>query len=259
MILEEAEEIADPEQELRRYLVTKDAKLRNRLTLHYLYIARSLAYQLRGIAPGFAQEEDLINQGVLALMDCLDRYDDTKGARFETYAFLRVRGAMIDYIRSQDWVPHRTRSLQKKVDEAYHTLASRKMREPDTEELAAYLGISKEQVETHMASISKASVLSFEAVLQDCSGVMAKEELESGDDSIKPQESLLQKEMTQMLGRAIESLPEKERLVVTLYYYEELKYSEISEVIGVGESRVCQLHARALNKMKQSLEEYMRG
>ena len=230
------------------YLKNGSQELRNKLIVHFLPIVRSAAAQLRGMSGSSTEEEDLIDQGVLALMECLDRYDASKGAQFETYAFIRVRGAMIDYIRSQDWVPHRARSFQKKVDEAYSMLSHEKMREPDADEVAGFLDIPVEKVENHLKYMNHAAILSFEAVLQDMTGVIAKGELEATDVDTKPEESLFYKE-----------LGDKERLVVSLYYYEELKYSEIAEVMGIGQSRVCQIHTKAIKKLKNSLEEYVRG
>ena len=234
-------------------------ELRDRLILQHLPIVRKAAMQLRGIAGSLLEEEDLVDQGVLALMECLDRYDDSKGAKFETYAFLRVRGAMIDYIRSQDWVPHRARNFQKKLEEARTMLSHEKMREPEAREVAEYLEIPVEKVENHIQYMNHAAVLSFENVLQDMTGLVAKGELESESISTKPEESLFYKELHQQLSRAVDSLGEKERLVISLYYYEELKYSEIAEVLGIGQSRVCQIHTKAIKKLKASLEEYMKG
>lgn len=234
-------------------------ELRDRLILQYLPIVRKAAVQLRGMAGSLLQEEDLVDQGVIALMECLDRYDDSRGAKFETYAFLRVRGAMIDYIRSQDWVPHRARNFQKKVEEASSMLSHERMREPDAKEVADYLDIPVEKVESHIQYMGHAAVLSFENVLQDMTGLVAKGELEAEDVSSKPEESLFYKELQQQLAEAVDSLGEKERIVISLYYYEELKYSEIAEVLGIGQSRVCQIHTKAIGKLKASMEEYMKG
>ena len=241
------------------YLKNGSQELRNKLIVHFLPIVRSAAAQLRGMSGSSTEEEDLIDQGVLALMECLDRYDASKGAQFETYAFIRVRGAMIDYIRSQDWVPHRARSFQKKVDEAFSILSHEKMGEPDVKDVAGYLDMPVEKVENHIKYMNHASVLSFEAALQDMTAIFAKGELEAGDMDGKPEESLFYREMMEMLTAAIDGLGEKERLVITLYYYEELKYSEIAEVMGIGQSRVCQIHTKAIRKLKSSLEDYMRG
>ena len=230
---------------LEEYRKNGSQELRNRLIMHYLPIVRSAAVQLRSMAGSLLEQEELIDQGVLALIECLERYDPDRGARFETFAFMRVRGAMIDYIRSQDWVPHRARNFQKKVEEACSILSHKQMREPDVNEVADYLDLPVEKVENHIKYMNHANLLSFESVLQDMEG--------------KPEENLFYKELMGTLTSAIDGLGEKERLVITLYYYEELKYSEIAQVMGIGQSRVCQIHTRAIQKLKASLEDYMRG
>lgn len=251
--------IEDAKEALKVYQKNGGQELRNELIIHYLPIVRSAAVQLRGMAGSILQQEDLVDQGVIALMDCIERYDESRGAKFETYAFLRVRGSMIDYIRSQDWVPHRARSFQKKVDEACAALSHQWMREPEAKEVADYMGVPVETVENHMRYMNHASLLSFENVLQDMTGLVAKEELESGEISGKPEESLSYKEMQRALADAVNALGEKERLVIALYYCEELKYTEIGEVLGIGQSRVSQIHTKAIGKLKDSMEKYMRG
>lgn len=244
---------------LEKYQATKDLELRNELTMSCIYIVRSAASQMRGIASGYAQEEDLINQGVLALMDCMDRYDKTKGAKFETYAYMRVRGALIDFIRKQDWVPHRARNFNKKIEEAYASLSNRNMREPDVEEIASYLDIPPEKVESHLQYMNHSVVISLESMLEDITGTILRAEPENRNDSYKPEESLYYKEICRTLTTSIESLKEKERLVITFYYYEELKYAEIAEILEISESRVCQIHTKAITKLKEDLIEYVRG
>ena len=201
----------------------------------------------------------MINQGVLALMDCMDRYDKTKGAKFETYAYMRVRGALIDFIRKQDWVPHRARNFNKKIEEAYASLSNRNMREPDVEEIASYLDIPPEKVESHLQYMNHSVVISLESMLEDITGTILRAEPENRNDSYKPEESLYYKEICRTLTTSIESLKEKERLVITLYYYEELKYAEIAEILEISESRVCQIHTKAITKLKEDLIEYVRG
>ncbi len=250
---------AEEHQKLEEYLRTDDVDLRNELLMDYLYIVRRAAVQLRGILKSSVEEEDLINQGVLALMECLERYDGTKGAKFETYAFIRVRGALIDYIRRQDWIPHRTRKLGKQIDQAYMDIANEKMREPSVEEIAAYMDMPVEKLDQNMTVMNNSVILSFENVLQDLAQFSLKAEPASTDLSGRPEASLFQKEVKQVLADAIDTLTEKERLVITLYYYEELKYAQIAEVMGVGESRVCQLHTKAILKLKIKLEEYRKG
>ena len=138
-------------------------------------------------------------------------------------------------------------------------ISNEKMREADAQEVADYLDIPVEKVENHIQYMNHAAVLSFENVLQDMTGLVAKGELEAEDVSTKPEESLFYKELREQLAAAIDSLGEKERLVISLYYYEELKYSEIAEILGIGQSRVCQIHTKAIGKLKASMEEYMKG
>ena len=190
---------------LEEYRKNGSQELRNRLIMHYLPIVRSAAVQLRSMAGSLLEQEELIDQGVLALIECLERYD------------------------------------------------------PDVNEVADYLELPVEKVENHIKYMNHANLLSFESVLQDMTAIVAKGELESGDIEGKPEENLFYKELMGTLTSAIDGLGEKERLVITLYYYEELKYSEIAQVMGIGQSRVCQIHTRAIQKLKASLEDYMRG
>lgn len=237
----------------------QELELRNERLLSYLSIVRSAAAQMRGILPGSVAEEDLINQGVLALMECMEKYDETKGAKFETYAFLRVRGALIDYIRRQDWVPHQARHLDRQVQKAYMELANKTMSEPTMGEIADHMGLPVEKLEKNRKDMNNSVVLSFESVLQDMSCYAERDMQSMGDTASVPEEQCLEKELKQALADAIRELPEKERLVVTLYYYEELKYADIAHVLEVGESRVSQIHSSALRRLKQSLEQYKRG
>lgn len=244
---------------LKEYQQTGSPELREKLIIKYSNLVRSAAVQMRGMASGYAQEEDLVNQGMLALMDCLERYDDSKGARFETFAFLRIRGSLIDFVRSQDWVPHRARSLQRRIDEAFQQLAHEKMREPQVAEVAAYMGLLPEKIESHLQYMNRASILSFEGLMQDAQENVSRMEPESPDTSLRPEESFCRQELTEVLARAVETLTEKERLVITLYYYEELKYADIARILDVVESRVCQIHTKAVKKLRDSLREYMEG
>lgn len=194
---------------LEEYRKNGSQELRNRLIMHYLPIVRSAAVQLRSMAGSLLEQEELIDQGVLALIECLERYDPDRGARFETFAFMRVRGAMIDYIRSQDWVPHRARNFQKKVEEACSILSHKQMREPDVNEVADYLDLPVEKVENHIKYMNHANLLSFESVLQDMTAIVAKGELESGDIEGKPEENLFYKELMGTLTSAIDGLGER--------------------------------------------------
>ncbi|MBU3840958.1 MAG: FliA/WhiG family RNA polymerase sigma factor [Candidatus Ruminococcus intestinipullorum] len=246
-------------EKIEQYRKTLDEELRNEILMDALPIVQRVAALLRGIMRSTLEEEDLIHQGVLSLMECMDRYDISKGAKFETYAFIRIRGALIDYVRKQDWIPHQTRSLHKQIEQASAVLMEQNHEEPDEEAIAQYLNLPVEKIYQNQAVMHRSTLLSFENVLQDFSDKSLYMEPESKDDSLSPEASMFQKEIRQVLAKAIDGLTEKERLVVALYYYEELKYSQIAEVMEIGESRVSQLHAKAIRKLKQELEEYRKG
>ena len=240
-----------------RYRETGDIELRNELILRYQYIARTVAQQMRGITSGYAEVEDIVNQGVLTLIDCVERYDPEKEAKFETYAFLRVRGAIIDFVRKQDWRPRRVRKNAKDVAAAYDRLSNELMREPTDKEISKHLGITEKELQRHYVEQSRALVLSFENLLENAA--QAEVLQSTGDVEEHPEQNLFKKELERELADAIDSLTERERLVVSLYYYENLKLAEIAEVLGVSESRVSQIHAKAINKMTTIMDKYMKG
>ncbi|MDL2252707.1 FliA/WhiG family RNA polymerase sigma factor [Ruminococcaceae bacterium OttesenSCG-928-I18] len=250
--------LENPADVLAEYQKTGDFELRNQLVMHYSYIAKSVAVQMRGITSGYAQVEDVVNEGVLTLMDCLDKYTPDKGMKFENYAYMRIRNANIDFVRKQDWVPRRVRRTAREVSEAYNALSTELMREPSTKELADYMGLSEDAVNKHFSEMNAGAVMSFEDLLQNAlPGSSEPPGLVSPDEESLPEKGLMQQEMREQLKESIEALTEKERLVVSLYYYEHLKLHEIAKVMGVSESRVSQTHSKAILKMKQRLSSYL--
>lgn len=250
----------NPAGMLEEYRKTHALELRNQLVMHYSYIAKSVAIQMRGITSGYAQVDDIVNEGVLTLMDCLDKYTPDKGMKFENYAFMRIRNANIDFVRKQDWVPRRVRRTAREVSEAYNALSTELMREPSTKELAENMGISEDAVNKHYAEMAIGSVMSFEDLLQNAlpgRGEPMGSDIE--DVETLPERGLMQTELKEQLMLAIESLTEKERTVVSLYYYEHLKFHEIATVMGVSESRISQTHSKAISKMNGCLTAYLTG
>lgn len=251
--------LENPTETLERYQQTGDAELRNQLVMHYSYIAKSVAVQMRGITGGYAQVEDIVNEGVLTIMDCLDKYTPDKGMKFENYAYMRVRNANIDFVRKQDWVPRRVRRTAREVSEAYNALSTELMREPTNKELAAYMQVPEETIQKHLAEMNAGAVLSFEDLLASAMPGAAESATlagTTGEDTL-PERDLMRGELRQQLIGAIDALTEKERLVVSLYYYEHLKLHEIATIMGVSESRVSQTHSKAILKMKQKLQSYV--
>lgn len=239
-----------------RYKESGDITVRNRLVMAYGYIAKIAALQLRGSASSQAQIEDMINQGMIILIDCVDKFDPEKEVKFESYAYMRVRGGIIDLIRKQDWIPRRVRANSKKISDTYNALASELMREPTQQEVADRLGITVAKLEKYNAEISNATVYSFEELIQNVSQM--KSVLESSTlDDITPEKKLLKDEMRKILKEGIEELSERERLVITLYFYENLNLSDIAKVLEISVQRVSQINTRAISKLKSKLNSYI--
>ena len=234
---------------IEEYRTTGNINLRNDIILRYLELVRVIAVSLRNIYSKYASIDDIINEGVIALMSAIDTFDTDKNVKFETYANLKVKGAIIDYVRKQDWVPRQVRRFGKDMEAAYNELYITLDRRPSNEEIAQHMGITKEKLARGMAEAAGAITLSFEELLyEDNFNVEGSD----GADS-----EMYKKELKSVIAGAIDALKPKEKQVVTLYYYEKLKFSEIAKVLEVSESRVCQIHSKAMLSMKHTLQEYM--
>ncbi len=254
-----AQEKLSEEEFLRlhsKYKESGDIALRNRLVMSFGHIAKIAALQLRGSASSQAQVEDMVNHGMIILIDCIDKFDPSKEVKFESYAFMRVRGGIIDLIRKQDWIPRRVRANSKKINDTYNALCSNLRREPTAEEMAKELDISVEKLEKYNCEISNATVYSFEELIQNVSQMGNVLENSTMDD-ITPEKNLLKNELRKLLAEAIEELSERERLVVSLYYYENLNLSDIAKVLEVSVQRVSQINSRIITKLKAKLNGYI--
>lgn len=246
-------------QTWKQYSQTKDPALRNEIVMHYSYIVKFIVIKMSSMFRSVAEQDDLINEGIVALMDAVERYDIDREVKFETYASIRVKGAIIDYVRKQDWVPRRVRKNARNLEDATSTLWAQLGRQPTDEELAESLNISIEELHNNMAQAYHANIISFEELLEEgvAGAEIAAANMSSSADA--PEEALFSQELKDVLSNTIEQLPEKERLVVAMYYFEHLKLREIAEVLQVSESRVCQLHTSAVAKMKRTVEAYIKG
>ena len=238
---------------LEEYSINPSETVRNEIVLRNLGLVRTCALSLRNTYVKFGEVDDVVNEGVIALMDAIESFDPTKGAKFETYASLKIRGAIIDYVRKQDWVPRPVRKFARDLDKANSILYNQYDRAPTNAELAEYLDITEEKLLRGMADASNMVTLSFEELdnFDEGSAALAGAE---GTDS-----RLMRQELRAVIAEAIESLKEKERQVITLYYYKSMKYSDIAKVIGVSESRVCQINTKATLALKAALEPYIKG
>ena len=240
----------------QEYRQTRDSALRDRLILTYAPLVKFVAGRLGASLPSHVDEQDLVSYGLLGLISAIERFDPDREIKFETYAISRVKGAIIDELRSLDWVPRSVRTRAREIERAIAELERQLMRAPTDEEIATKVGITGDELEASLSEISRTSIAALDELWSPSS---------SGGDQIAlidtiedttgpdPELSLEQTEMKEALGEAIARLPEREKLVVTLYYYEELTLREIGEVLGVTESRVSQLHTKAVLRLKARL------
>lgn len=238
----------------KEYTNTHSAELREKLIIEYAPLVKLVAGRLVMYLGYNVEYDDLVGYGIFGLIDAIDKFDATKDVKFETYASLRIRGAILDQIRKMDWIPRTVRQRQKKITEAIKEIELRTGKEATDDEIAASIGITSEEYDGWQSQMKVTGVVSLDEFMESGSDVS-----EGGLSSrtIRPEEAIEQEELKKMLAEALSQLTEKEQKVILLYYYEELTLKEISNVLEVSESRVSQLHTKALNKMKQKLGGYM--
>lgn len=239
-------------EQIAIYRQNGDIAVRNEIVLKNMGLVRACAMSMRNMYIKFGDVDDVVNEGVLALMDAIESFDDTRGAKFETYASLKIKGAIIDYIRRQDWVPRNVRKFARTLDKAYGMLYNLNGRAPTTEELAQHLGMDEEKLLKHMAESSGTITLSFEELLYE-DNINEPQTADNGDAE------LLREELSTVVAKAIDELRERERQVITLYYYKNMKYSDIAKALGLTEGRICQIHTKAVLELKTKLEPYFKG
>ncbi len=238
-----------------RYKSDRSVELRNEIVLKYTPLVRIIVLRFKGSYSNFGQLDDMINQGIIALIDAVERFDPDLGNKFEGFASLKIKGAIIDFMRKQDWVPRNQRNLARELDEVYGELYAQNGREPAREEIAEKMGVSLVHLDKILQQRHNAIILSYEESINE--KMMIAEPLFNGSqDRNTPESGVLYNELKSKLAEAIDLLNEKERLVVTLYYYENLKLREIAEIMGITESRVSQIHSASIIKMKHRLSSY---
>jgi RNA polymerase sigma factor for flagellar operon FliA len=195
--------------------------------------------------------DDLVGYGTFGLIDAVDKFDYSKGVKFETYASLRIRGAILDQIRKMDWIPRSIRQKQRKIDMAYQCLEQKHGRMANDEEVATELEISVDELETWQNQTKVTNIISLDEFMEQ--GAESKVEQSLTADFDQPDRIIEKQELRELLVKTLETLTEKEKKVIVLYYYEELTLKEISRILEVSESRISQLHTKALQKMKLRL------
>src|ERR1044071_7986982 len=240
---------------------TKSKTVRDRLILTYAPLVKYVAGRLGSGLPAHVDEGDLVSYGLLGLIGAIERYDPGRDIKFETYAMSRIKGAIIDELRALDWVPRSVRARAREIERAIGELESRLGRAPTDEEIAAKVGISEDELGDSLTDISRSSIAALDELWSvsgegDQVSLLDTIEDESGP---RPETALDETEMREALADAISRLPEREKLVITLYYYEELTLREIGEVLGVTESRVSQLHTKAILRLRSEERRVGKG
>ena len=230
-------------------------EIREQLILAYAQLVKLVAGRLSMYLGHNVEFDDLVSYGIFGLIDAIDKFDMTKNVKFETYASLRIRGAILDQIRKMDWIPRTVRQRQRKIDEAIKQVEMRTGKAATDEEIAIELGITGDELTGWQSQLKVTNVVS----LSEFEEAGQEPTFESGNNSrfAQPEEVIEEQELKQKLIEALELLTEKERKVIELYYYEDLTLKEISLVLEVSESRVSQLHTKALLKMRKKMGAYM--
>jgi RNA polymerase sigma factor for flagellar operon FliA len=218
----------------------------------YAPLVRRMAHHLAARLPSSVQVDDLIQAGMIGLMDAAARFEETQGCQFETYATQRVRGAMLDELRQGDWLPRSTRKASRRIEQAVHRLEQRQGRTPTEGELARELGLSLPEYQALLQDARGCELVHLEDFGHDDDYL----ERHCGDERDDPFERFRDKRFRAALVAAIEALPERERLLMGLYYEQELNFKEIGAVLDVSESRVCQLHSQAVARLRSRLAHW---
>ena len=236
----------------KKYQETKSSEVREQIIIEYAPLVKIVAGKLSMYLGYNVEFDDLVGYGIFGLIDAIDKFDCTKDVKFETYASLRIRGAILDQIRKMDWIPRTLRQKQKKMDAAIQAIEARTNRTAQNDEIADELGITEEELLNWQSQMKITNVVSLDEYVEQ--GSEPNIRTGSGIARFDQPETVVEvKELKELLKESLDKLTEKERKVILLYYYEELTLKEISLVLEVSESRVSQLHTRALQKMKAIL------
>ncbi len=244
------------EELLKLYKETNDLEVKQEIVMRYIYLVKSIALQMRDIYMSFSQVDDIINEGVIAIMAAIDKFDLDKNVKFETYISKRIKGMIIDLARKQDWVPRSARKSTRDIEEAVTVLYNKLGHYPSVEEVTEYLNITPEKYRETVRKASLFNILSLDMVLAEAQDNKTSYNLPRGDESEQPENRLLEKEVTEILAEGISRLKEKEQTVLSLYYIEELNMKQIAYVLQVSEPRVSQIHTSAIKKLRQFMQKF---
>jgi RNA polymerase sigma factor FliA len=237
---------------------TGSIEAREKLILHSAPLVKYVASRVATGLPASVEQADLVSYGMFGLIDALTKFEPGRGNKFETYAIPRIKGAIIDELRAMDWVPRSVRFKAREIDKAHTDLEAMLKRQPSEKEMAERLGISLRELHDVVSQISFVSVLALDELVSV--GADRGEQVSLidtlADKGVDPTSGVESQETRGLLAAAVNSLSEREKIVVTLYYFEGLTLAEIGEILGVTESRVCQIHTKAVGSLRGQLSEY---
>ncbi|HRF60495.1 MAG TPA: FliA/WhiG family RNA polymerase sigma factor [Fimbriimonadaceae bacterium] len=238
------------------YKVYKDPNARVDLINHYSYLVKITSGRLVTSIPGGLDREDLIGAGVIGLIKSVDQFDPTRDVKFETYAIALIRGAILEMLRDEDWVPRSIREKLRALDRAIMALETKSGRPPTVRELAEHMKIADSEVDELMVRMGRTNVYSLDDILNTSDSDDHIHFVEMiVDDTVNTSGEVEGREIRRILSAGVDKLPERERLVVALYYFEGLTFKEIGKVLGVSESRVYQLHTQAMGRLRTFMRD----
>ncbi|OGW78130.1 MAG: RNA polymerase sigma factor WhiG [Omnitrophica bacterium GWA2_52_8] len=239
----------------KKFKRTKSQELREEIVKKYLYLVKYVAGRVAIGLPPNVEFNDLVSYGILGLFDAINKYDVSQGNKFETYAVSRVRGSIMDELRKLDWAPRLLRKKAREIDKKCKELEEKNGRLATDTELAKALRISTDELNNIYSDLNSTTFLSLDEVWQNDDGNKPISRLQTIEDSLVTNQFnyVHQSEVKEMIAEAIDQLPEKEKLVIVLYYYEDLTLREIGEILDVSESRVCQIHTKVVTRLRSHL------
>lgn len=243
------------EELFREYKGTSDFSIKQELTMRYSVIVKKIAISMRSTYINLVDVEDVVNEGIIQLMNSIERFDVDKNIKFETYISKRIKGMVIDIIRKEDWVPRSVRQRAREVEENFFKLEEMLGREPTPMEVAEKLDMTLDEYQRYLRKANIYNIVSIDQSYDNNEDGRAIYEPENTDESIMPEKQLEKKETVKELTKAIGTLKKKEQLVISLYYKEGLTMKEISQIMELTEARVSQIHSKAIAKMKKVLEK----
>jgi RNA polymerase sigma factor FliA len=238
------------------YVDGRDTGLRDRLILHYAPLVKYVAGRVGSGLPAHVEQADLVSYGTFGLIDAITRFEPSREIKFESYAMARIRGAIIDELRSTDWIPRSVRMKARQFERTVAALEAKLQRSPTDEEIADEMDMDVEEIRKFLGQLSLVNVVALDELLVDDDG-SAPRLVDTLRDTaaLDPQAMAEHGEARQLLARAVEQLPEREKVVVSLYYFEGLTLADIGRVLGVTESRICQLHTKAVLHLRGKLAD----